>query len=540
MSRQRLPNRIQALVASIALVWLTVVLAPLSAIFTLLSLRGHDKPLLPRGPATRGAPTVLVNGARMQKSLFIARALARQGWRVVVIEERGWGLLSPARFSSFVSKFILVPSGGGQAYIDAIVNVATSEGAILFVPCSGAGTTHEDAVAADILRQRDPAFKAVIQDPDLVLALHEKDKFISLLQSYGLDAPHSVMVDSPEALLDLLRSPNQPPRILKCAAELDDLGRSDLTLYPFTDAEGEPDWPATERRIRGLGIPICSKTPYIAQEFVGGKGATEWCTHATVVDGQVRAFVCCPSNDMLMTYYAAKETHPVHRRALQWTHDFMTHVRKDPQWRGKSIDGHYSFDFIHKPDGDDSGEQAFEKGRLVAIECNPRVHTAVGLLSDSPDFGPIYGSPAKRGRADREPGKSYASAASEPVDVDDIRAPPAVVTTGAETQSMSWLGHDIPARLLPLVLPRSLRSWVHPLWLSATEAGESAAAGPASSVAMDLDSPGRREASWDAEDPWPFFVLYHFAWPYLLLRQILVRRRAWSRINVSTARIFEC
>lgn len=88
-----------------------------------------------------------------------------------------WGLLSPARFSSFVSEFVLVPSGGGQAYIDALIEVARTQKARLFVPCSGAGTTHEDAIAADILRRKDPKFKAIIQDPDLVLALHEKVSF---------------------------------------------------------------------------------------------------------------------------------------------------------------------------------------------------------------------------------------------------------------------------------------------------------------------------------------------------------------------------
>jgi hypothetical protein len=29
---------------------------------------------------------------------------------------------------------------------------------------------------------------------------------------------------------------------------------------------------------------------------------SEYCTHASVVDGQVTSFVACPSNDMLMTY----------------------------------------------------------------------------------------------------------------------------------------------------------------------------------------------------------------------------------------------
>lgn len=36
-------------------------------------------------------PTALVNGGRMQKAVYVVRALARQGYRVVLVEERGWG-----------------------------------------------------------------------------------------------------------------------------------------------------------------------------------------------------------------------------------------------------------------------------------------------------------------------------------------------------------------------------------------------------------------------------------------------------------------
>lgn len=369
-----------------------------------------------------------------------------------------------------------------------------------------------------------------------------QDKFISLAQSYGLDAPHSVLVESSQELLRVLKSPNQPPRILKCAAELDDFGRSDLTLYPFRDSQGQPDWAATERRARSLGIPISKETPYLAQEFVGGPRASEWCTHATILAGEVRAFVCCPSHDMLMTYYPARETHPMHQRTLQWTKDFLDGLKQDPRWQGKCLDGHYSFDFIHKPEGlSDSGsdnaddDDFYTLGSVVAIECNPRVHTAVGLLSDSLAFGAVYGKPSTRPSGEKTDGKSYASAAAEPVNFDEFKSSPSIVTVPAGADSMSWLGHDLPARLLPLVLPKRLRTYVHPLWLFKSEVGHREIVKD-----MDLDSPGRRDAAWDPEDPWPFFVLYHVAWPYLLLRQIFVRRKAWSRINVSTARIFEC
>lgn len=314
----------------------------------------------------------------------------------------------------------------------------------------------------------------------------------------------------------MLRSPNQPPRILKCAAELDDVGRSDLTLYPLRNKSGEVDWKATERRIASLPIPISSKTPYIAQEFIGDtSGATtEWCTHATVdSSGNVRAFVCCPSNDMLMTYHALPTSHPLRQRALQWTQDFLAALKRDKGWEGRALQGHYSFDFIHQPAGDvkEGGEAFWKGGRLVGIECNPRVHTAVGLLAENPEFGAVYGDEAKKATA--------------------------LVVPLPSSKSMSWLAHDVPARYLPYIIPRSIRTLIHPLWLTASEDGD------ASSVQgqrFGLFAPGQRDAAWDKEDPLPFFAFYHVTWPYLVLRQVFVRRRRWSRINVSTARIFEC
>lgn len=431
-----------------------------------------------------------------------------------------WGLLSPARFSSSVDKFVLVPSGGGQKYISALIDVAIAEDVTLFVPCSGAGTTEEDAKAADLLRQRRSDLRAVIQDPDLVEQLHEKDKFISLVHSMGLEAPNSDVVSSPEELLSLLQQPALAPRILKCAAELDDVGRSDLTTYPFLSPSGAPDWPATEKRIRSLPIPITASTPYIVQEFIDGKYTSEWCTHSTVIDGQVRAFVCCPSNDMLMTYYPAQD-HPIGVRTLEWTRQFMAALLQDEKWQGKCLDGHYSFDFIHQPAAKTNPRLPgfFEKGRIVAIECNPRVHTAVGLLSQVPAFGEAYAEQDKK-KSDGD---------------HDVAAP---VVPLPSSSPMSWLAHDLPARLLPLVVPRLLRRLVHPLWLRTSESASLIAPGAAGG--FDLDAPGSRDAAWDAEDPLPFFALYHLMWPYLMLRQVLVRRRAWSRINVSTARIFEC
>jgi hypothetical protein len=111
----------------------------------------------------------------MQKSLFVARALSQKGYRVILVEERGWGELCAARFSRCVDKFRLVRGGGGPAYVDAMVKVLLEEKVDLFIPCSGAGTTVEDAKIAALVREHSKGkVHALIQDPTLVEALHNK------------------------------------------------------------------------------------------------------------------------------------------------------------------------------------------------------------------------------------------------------------------------------------------------------------------------------------------------------------------------------
>jgi hypothetical protein len=331
------------------------------------------------------------------------------------------------------------------------------------------------------------------------LKLLHQDRFISLVLDLGLDAPSSHIIRSPKEALNLMQRPDQPPMILKAANVLDDVGRGDLTTFPLLKAEGKPDWDRTASRLLyGLHIPMTSKSPYIAQEFIGGKGASEWCSHATVINGRVTAFVCCPSNDLLMTYHNASHT-DIGVRALKWTKTFLARLSEHKDWKNTRLTGQFSMDFIHQPSTD----------RLVVIECNPRVHTAIGLLCNSSYELQRLGQALEGSKS----GTTLMPAIGTP--------------------SMSWWGHDLIARRIPnlrLAAPGLLKT-IHPLW---TKQGANTG-----HPLYDLESIGR-DAAWDRHDPFVFFALYHIQMPYLLIRQLLIRRRAYSRINTSTARIFEC
>ena len=74
-----------------------------------------------------------------------------------------------------MQRFHTVPGGGGRAYVEALVAIALSEQISLFVPCSGAGTTVDDAQAADLMREKSGGrIRTLIQDAELAATLHEK------------------------------------------------------------------------------------------------------------------------------------------------------------------------------------------------------------------------------------------------------------------------------------------------------------------------------------------------------------------------------
>lgn len=143
--------------------------------------------------------------------------------------------------------------------------------------------------------------------------------------------------------------------------------------------------------------------------------------------------------------------------------------------------------------------------KLYPIECNPRVHTAICLLV---------------------PNKNFASAYLN-TDSNDTT----VVYPSKEETDKAWIGHDLPAVALPRIC-RPLLSRLHPLTVQRQADPTAVNISP---LKMLLSDP-----TLAFDDPLPFFALYHIQWPFLLLRQIFIRRKKWSRINVSTARIFEC
>ncbi|KAL3455659.1 hypothetical protein BJX64DRAFT_281930 [Aspergillus heterothallicus] len=436
-----------------------------------------------------GRKTILVTGVSMTKGLTIARLLAKNTpHRVIAADTEHCTFMSPARYSAAVDKFHRLRSPRDEdtsPYINSLLQVIRREKVDLWISCSSVVGAIEDGEVLRLAQQEmGPSFKAVQFSSEVVEKLHEKDAFMEYIQSLGLPIPESHRCTSVADVEDILSSSTNytekfetRKRFILKPIGVDDIARSQMmTLLPLREGRE-----ATSSYLSTLNITDLN--PYILQQYINGY---EYCTHSLVIRGEVRAFVACPSSDMLMYYQALHPDSAISRKMLKFT-------KRVAQDGGDDFTGHLSFDFLI--------EGAGEEARLYPIECNPRAHTAVVLFSDTPAMADAYLSVLGQTSGDKH-----------------------ILTPQLNVKGYFWAGHDVVANYaIPLVNLFTLR-------------------GSLSDVKKGLDVLCEHAYFWEdgayaVWDPVPLFVLYHVYWPSRLLESLLTGRQ-WSRVNVSTGKMF--
>lgn len=471
---------------NVLLLLLSLVTLPVSAALVLGSLVysklfPQPKPLPLRDASER--KTILVTGVSMTKGLTIARVLAQNTPHRIIGADIS--AVSPGRFSNSLAQFyVLTPPDGSDAepYIDSLLHVIKSENVDLWISCSSVVAAVEDGEVVRLAEKaRGSGFQAIQFRSDVVERLHEKDKFIDYIRSLDLPVPESHRCTSSEEVIQILtkdrKEGEEGRRFILKPIGVDDRARANMmTLLPFEKREDTVSYVESLR--------ISSKNPFQVQQYISG---AEYCTHALVIRGRIVAFTCCPSSELLMHYEAIPPSSDLFQQMFNFT-------KRAAQDGGESFSGHLSFDFLAEGEGSTS--------KLYPIECNPRAHTAVALFSSTPQMASAY--------------LSALSPTSSGADV---------VSPNSPTPSYYWLGHDLVALvIMPVldslwglttfseVLNRMTDFWEHVLsW---------------------------RDGTYTIEDPVPFFVLYHVYWPMKFLTA-LTTQKSWSRINVSTTKVFE-
>ncbi|KAI0423711.1 carbamoylphosphate synthase large subunit [Xylaria sp. FL1042] len=452
--------------------------------------------------------TILVTGVGMAKGLTLARAFYLCGHRVIGADFEDHLIPCSGRFLKGLLAFYRLPrpciSTHTKAYINSLVQIIKDEGVDLWVSCSGVASAIEDAQAKEVIEYQ-TLCKCIQFDVATTSLLHEKNKFMRACLERRLSVPETHEVTSGDQIMRFLSSSAllHPSRkhILKPIG-VDDVNRGDMTLLPLPS-----DLMTREHVFR---LPISPSTPWILQQFI--QGGEEYCTHTLVVRGELKCFVACPSSELLMHYT------PLPQEDVLW-HDMrefsIQFLERFPA--AESMTGHLSFDFMVM-----KGNKDGSKKTIYAIECNPRAHTAVVLF-------------AQQGPEMRDMVRAYLSAIEEPQDSSlDANVvcqqksgwEKMLVTPPRVCRSRYWLGNDIVSLLLYPILRLITGS-----------------AGFMDVLASSLIFLGHlctwKEGSFELWDPLPALVLYNIYWPLTIL-SAWWQGRHWSRINVSTTKMFAC
>ncbi len=454
-----------------------------------------------RSSPTFRPKTILVTGVGMSKGLMLARTFYLAGHNVIGADFQTHGIPVCGRFSKALRKFYPLSkpneNDGAALYINALLRIVQREHVDLWVSCSGVASAVEDGQAAEVLERRSDC-KSIQFDVATTQTLHEKHTFIEQTRNLGLPVPETHNVTSRAAVHRVLHeSPRTKKRYIMKSVGMDDAARGNMTILPRRTLSETYNHLST--------IPISDSNPWVLQQYIPGR---EYCTHALIIDNKVRAFVACPSLELLMHYEALPPDLPLSKAMLRFTQEFAS------RYPGK-LTGHMSFDFLIE-------ERVSEKGAemgLVPIECNPRAHTAVVLFQ---------GREEEMAEAYLRSRDSSMNGHAEVMngDMESSRQMPEPVTPSVQPAKYYWVGHDLVTLVLYpllLVLLRNLAvqdfekdcyKFVEHLLLL-------------------------KDGTYELWDPLPFWWLYHVYWPGHFLACILQRRK-WSRINVSTVKMFGC
>ena len=503
ITSRRLPARRQSQLGqwwrvafkNLLLVFLSILFLPIDSTVLLFSYglafvaRSTSKRRQIRSSSSFYPKTVLVTGIGMSKGLCLARMFYEAGHDVIGADVEPSGVPVSGRTSRALKRSYRLsspdPEAGAASYVHDLLAIVRREKVDLWVSCSGVASAIEDAQAKEVIERRTPC-KAIQFLINLTDTLHAKHSFVQHTISLGLNVPDTHYVTSRAAVHKILNNAPEGKRYILKNVGVDDSSRGDLTLLP------RPTLSETYQHVSG--IDISPKNPWVLQVFIRGG---EYCTHALIINGEVKAFVACPSSELLMHYEPLSSTSALSKAMLEFTQEYAGRTND-------KMTGHLSFDFMVDERATANGVEMV----VYPIECNPRAHTAVVLFN---------------GRS-QEMADAYLTALLPEINGLPNGHTNHHIITPEQSRKYYWSGHDVVTLLLqPLyqlltrrisldemlqnlhVLLRHLLFW--------------------------------RDGTYELWDPLPWWWLYHVYWPGIFLAAIW-QGKEWSRINVSTTKMF--
>jgi len=419
-----------------------------------------------------GKKTVLITGAPHTKGLQVCRFMKSVGHKVILADMDSFRL-NAARFSLAVDQWVSLPNFkyNPAGYEQAIMEIMKEHQIDWWIPVSHTVTAPADCKIKAMLSKANSPVKVLSYDSiNMVKMLDDKIAFLEECQSMGLAVPEFHQISSVEHI-ETLRSQglfrDRHFFLKPLFAYSED--RVNFERIPHDEIQ-------FRKYIQIFEKKIGPQTPYFVSEYVRGPEYTGNCISS---NGQLTLFTCNPSSPMQIDYDIAKGKE---QQILDWTKEFC---------RRKNITGSICFDFMEDP----------ATGRMLAIECNPRLHSCIVLMKNKmAEAGEAFGTALELSDNNNSSNDS-STPLSRPA---PEKEPQKMVTPASEQKHVIWLYNEI---------------------------GKLAhAARFADVVTIFRDIFRGEDAVFDLHDPVPFFVLGHIQMPAQIWANI-VSGKKWNILN---------
>jgi len=307
-------------------------------------------------PEKQKRRTVLVTGAPHTKGLQICRFLSRAGHRVILADMKKFRW-SAARFSASVDKWVTLPNivdYNSAGYVDSIMDIVRTESVDWWIPTSHTATAVVDTAIKKELEIAHPKLKVLsIDRVEDTTMLDDKLLFLQRARDTGLAVPEYYKISSCQDVVELFKQGIFHRRrfFLKPLSPYSE-DRVCFTRIPDTENDLLSFLELYEHK-------ITKETPYFVSEFIEGK---EFTGNVIARDGKIYMYTSNPSSPMQIDYDDASEK----KEIFSWVKTFVSQNR---------LSGSLCFDFLEDE----------LTGRMLAIECNPRLHSCIVLMDTRSD-----------------------------------------------------------------------------------------------------------------------------------------------------------
>jgi predicted ATP-grasp superfamily ATP-dependent carboligase len=295
---------------------------------------------------------IIVTGGRSPAALELSRLLSASGHTVFAAESWKRHLCRSSR--SVSASFLLPPPKQNPAdYAKELRSVIESCRADILIP------TCEEIYTIARYRELLGECCVVFTEPLSILEqLHHKGSFIRLVEAFGLNAPITRVAESRGELLDLARDKELFPDGVVLKPVYSRFASKVVAIPPGS---------RNVEKYAGQVEQISEMYPWVVQSYLPGR---QLCTYSVVHQGHIAA------HTSYWTKYAAGRgasihfEHVVERETFRFVETLV---------KALGFTGQIAFDF--KED---------REGRLLPLECNPRMTSGIHLLANTRGIDRVF------------------------------------------------------------------------------------------------------------------------------------------------------